>query len=245
MSFLAGLDLYTALSALALCILHVSPISSQTSITRCDASFTQLDLIIILDSSGSVLNRNQGEDPMRHWYTEINFAKAIVNKSLPTDSRVGAINFSGCESMYNNITCRYDEGQLVRLWGLLDHGTPNDLQAVLNRTEQIDEDDFLGGKTWTNEALGIALEEFKANSTEGRQRMILMLTDGHDIDPRAEHDHDPCYREWNGVIHTSATLLALRELNVTIITIAIGLSQNFIETFFERWSRILRTISFK
>eukprot|EP01083_Nonionella_stella_P265898 900137_1 len=202
-------------------------------------SSLRLDLMIIMDSSGSVYNRETGEDPFKYWNNELDFVKTIVNKSLPGDSRVGAINFSGCGSSYDKTTCRYTAGQLVRLWGLLDFGMPNDQEALYNRFDQIDSNDFIGGKTWTDEALGIALAEFKANSTAGRKRMILLLTDGEPYPRTDTYDHDPCYRKWNNdtkqfyLLHESDNLLALRELDVTILTVGIGLSSQFIHQFFE------------
>eukprot|EP01083_Nonionella_stella_P156624 507417_1 len=97
-------------------VLFVLRVFTSAHAIGCDIDLA-LDLIIILDSSGSVYNRNDGEDPYKYWYDEINFAKMIVNQSLPADSRVGAINFAGCGSTYTKTTCRYVAGQLVRMWG--------------------------------------------------------------------------------------------------------------------------------
>eukprot|EP01083_Nonionella_stella_P312427 1117363_1 len=215
-----------------------TPPTKAPTFAGCGSSL-RLDLMIIMDSSGSVYNRETGEDPFKYWNNELDFVKTIVNKSLPGDSRVGAINFSGCGSSYDKTTCRYTAGQLVRLWGLLDFGMPNDQEALYNRFDQIDSNDFIGGKTWTDEALGIALAEFKANSTAGRKRMILLLTDGEPYPRTDTYDHDPCYRKWNNdtkqfyLLHESDNLLALRELDVTILTVGIGLSSQFIHQFFE------------
>eukprot|EP01083_Nonionella_stella_P249686 863076_1 len=219
-------------------VLFVLHVFTSTHAIECDTDLA-LDLIIILDSSGSVYNRNDGEDPFKYWDNEINFAKMIVDQSLPADSRVGVINFSGCGSSYNKTTCRYEAGQLVRMWGLLDFGTPNDQQALYNRLDEINSTDFLGERTWTDEALGIALEEFKANSTAERERTILLLTDGEPYPITDTYDHDPCYRKWNNdtkqfeVLHQSDNLIALRELNVKILAVGIGLALQFIDQFFK------------
>ena len=60
-----------------------------------------LDLMFILDSSGSVYD--SGYD---NWQAEIDFAMAIVNNSLPGDSKIGLINFSGCGSNKDFDSCR-------------------------------------------------------------------------------------------------------------------------------------------
>ena len=132
-----------------------------------------LDLIFILDSSGSLYDN--GYD---NWQAEIDFAKAVVNQSLPGDARVGLINFSGCGSLYDFDACRVN-GKLVKMWGLNAYGTPNDQDAVYSRFSDVNSSDFTaGGRTWTNEAFSMALTEFQVNSSAEHSKMIIFLTDG-------------------------------------------------------------------
>ena len=117
-----------------------------------------LDLIFVVDSSGSVYDANY-----TNWQLEIDAMRYIVNSSLPkTKTRVGLINFSGCGSTFSVEQCRYSENRLKKEFGLNAYGSPhNDLQAVYNRISQMSSADFHGGYTWTNEALQIALTEFQ------------------------------------------------------------------------------------
>eukprot|EP01083_Nonionella_stella_P087891 244717_1 len=165
-------------------------------------STLKLDSIFIFDSSGAVANgRNDGE--YDNWFDEINFAKGIVNSSLPSDSRVGAINFAT---------------QLVPLWTLLDFGMPNDQQALYDQFAMMDESDFLDGWSFMDDALGLALAQFTytSNSSTNRERMVILLTDSF-ARPQDE-GHEPCVAS-SGFI--SPNVLALRALNVTIITVGI------------------------
>ena len=100
-----------------------------------------LDLIFILDSSGSVY-----DDGYDNWQSELDFAKAIVNSSLPEDSKVGCINFSDCGSNRNFAQCRA-EGKLKKMWGL---NEGDDQALVYDRFVAMNENDFNGGYTWTN-----------------------------------------------------------------------------------------------
>eukprot|EP01083_Nonionella_stella_P140607 431489_1 len=181
-------------------------------------SASQLDLIFLLDSSGSVGSSN--------FPLEINFCKAIVNSSLPGDSRVAAINFSGCGSGTTLQECK-DSNKMKRMWGLEDFGSPNDQEAVVNRFEAMSSADFLKGWTWTNEALLMALNEFKGNSTDSREKMIVMLTDG---EPRPQGEqHEPCIVS-SGFV--SDELAELRAMNVRIIAIGIAVGSDSIAEFF-------------
>ena len=160
-------DLYRTAFVLLFGFIHC--VHSQTNSTDDDV---MLDLIFILDSSGSVYDN--GYD---NWQAEIDFVKAVVNHSLPTNARVGLINFSGCGSNKDFDDCRAN-GKLKKMWGLNDFGTPNDHDAVYNRISQITYLDFNGGYTWTDQALYLALTEFQGNSSAEHAKMIILLTDG-------------------------------------------------------------------
>ena len=181
-----------------------------------------LDLIFILESSGSVY-----DDGYVTWHAEIDFAKAIVNSSLPEDSRVGLINFSGCGSSFTVEQCK-QQGRLDKMWTLNSYGNPNDQQAVYDRIDQIDSNDFKGGWSWTDEALNIALNEFNANSTRHRTKMIIIMTHG-EPEP-LNSGHDPC-KASTGYI--SPTLLSLKQLGVIILAVGIDVTQFAIDDFFK------------
>ena len=192
--------------------------------SSCDLN---IEIIFIIDSSGSV-----ADPEFDNWGLELGAVKEIVNRSLPVNrSRVGLINFSGCGSgtQWNLETCR-DNGLLKKEFGLNSFGTPfNDLNAVYNRVDQMDETDFNGGYTWTEEALYIALTEFKYNSTNitNTQKYIILMTDGEPYP--YDEGHEPCKASTG---YVSTTTQELRDLNVTILAAGIDVSQSTIDDFF-------------
>eukprot|EP01084_Bolivina_argentea_P275195 469243_1 len=188
-----------------------------------------LDLIFILDSSGSVY-----DSEYINWQSELDFAKAIVNSSLPTDSKIGCINFSGCGSSTSFEDCKKNN-KLKKMWGLTDYGIPNDKLLVYDRFASMGPSDFNQGWTWTDEALQIALNEFRGNSSIDRSRMIIILTDGY---PQPEDlpnkiQHEPCIVNYPkvGETYISPTLQALRDEKVLIIAIGIQMAQDKLDKY--------------
>ena len=153
----------------------------------CEGVQKKLDLIFVMDVSQSVKITNSelpsdhvDADHYANWFAEIDFVKALVNDSLPTDTRVGVVLFGGCgtNADLQTLDACIEFGKLKKMWGLNAFGSPNDQEAVYNRVSQLGSNDFLGGFTWTDEALTIALNEFEANSTDDRQKILILLTDG-------------------------------------------------------------------
>merc|ERR1719150_2713248 len=202
-------------------VLPTSPIELDDS-NNTDCS--SLDLIFILDSSGSAYDA--GYD---NWQAEIDFVKSVVNESLPSDSRVALINFSGCGSNKNLSQC-LDAGKLDKMWGLNDFGTPNDHDALYQRISEMDSSDFLSGYTWTNEALFLALSEFQANSPMNRSKMIILLTDGEPFPHNVNPPHEPCIASTG---YESNTLSNLKALNTVILTVGIAVNDTKVSEYLE------------
>lgn len=193
--------------------------ASLCSSDDCDSS-AALDIIFMADSSGSVF------DPQfQHWQDEIDLVAHIVEESLPINSRAALINFAGCSSRFDVEQC-IELGRIKKMIAFNDFGTPNDLQSLHSAIEAIGPADFLGGYTWTEEALQMALEEFNTNSYNGTQKMIVLITDG---EPYPE-GHEPCR---NSTGYISPTLQELEELDVLIIAVGIDLSQDTMFDFFQ------------
>jgi len=185
-------------------------------------SQTLLDLIFILDSSGSVY-----DEQYINWQSEIDFAKSIVNNSLPRNTKIGAINFSGCGPSYDFEQCKA-QNRLKKMWGLNTYGVPyNDQQAVYDRFAAMGPADFNSGTTWTDSALSIALNEFNGNGSAYREKMVILVTDGQPYP--YNQGHEPCK---NSTGYISPTLASLRALGTTIIAIGIDVSQSAIDDFF-------------
>jgi len=194
------------------------------SISLACESDLALDLIFLIDSSGSVYDAEY-----LNWQQELDFVKFIVNHSLPLDTRVALINWSGCGADILTIEeCQTLQNRMKKEFGLTDYGDPNDLQSVYDRVGAMGPADLTGGYTWMNEALTMALNEFNGNSSADRSKMIIMLTDGEPFPYDA--GHEPCVRSTG---YVSDTLQELRKLNTQIVVIGIAVTasnwQNHLE----------------
>merc|ERR1712154_614619 len=85
-------------------------------------------------------------------------------------SRTALINFSGCGRRYTLEECQ-KANKLKLEWGLTEYSTNDE---VLARLDLMGPSDFNYGYTWTNEAFTIALEEFEANSSQDRNKIIIL-----------------------------------------------------------------------
>jgi len=203
---------------LTLFLASVAFVSAIDNTTDCLSS-AALDLIFILDSSGSVY-----DDNYENWQNELDFASAIVGSALPSDTRVSTILFSGCGQNKDFRQCKSD-GKFQKKWSLDTFG--NDVSAVYDALTALGPDDFLGGYTWTDEAMFMALQEFTANSTADRSKMIVLVTDGEPFP--AEQGHEPCVASTG---YVSTTLSALRQLGVYIVGVGIDVTQSTIDDMF-------------
>jgi len=193
-------------------------VSSEPLVTE-QVPQSSMDVIFILDSSGSVAFN---DDDLSNWKAEIDFVAAAVRDSLPVDSRIGLINFSGCGPKVTFEDCQ-KQNKLKLEWGLTDFSTK---EQVLARIASMGPDDFNAGFTWTDEALSIALEEFEDHSSKDRSKMIVLLTDGEPY-PYNE-GHEPCKTSTN---YVSETVTALKELRAKVVTVAIN-SNDMINEYF-------------
>eukprot|EP01083_Nonionella_stella_P031169 85329_1 len=211
---------------------HINAASPTLPPTPCHDTIHDVDLIIILDSSGSVRDPNNPDGQFGNWYAELDFAKYIVNNSTntslpPNHSRVGLINFSGCQSSVSYEDCIDNMGKIRKEWGLNTFGTPNDLESVYNRIDAMDANDLVGGQTWTNEALHIALTEFQYNSSATASKTILLLTDGQPYPTGM--GHEPCIMS---TAYASNTSQALKDLEVRTIVIGMAVDLALLSEYF-------------
>merc|ERR1712083_723459 len=151
-----------------------------------------LDLIFILDSSGSVA---VDDDDFSNWQAEINFAAETIRHFLfdmhiqiGLESRIGLINFSGCGTSVTLAECK-QQNKLKNELSL------TSTEEALAHLDSMGSDDFNFGHTWTDEALGVALTEFEANSTPDHSKLIVLLTDGEPSPPN--QGHEPCKSSMN------------------------------------------------
>jgi len=190
------------------------------NMTEC-LSTASLDLIFVLDASGSVY-----DDGYDHWQAELDFAALIVANSLPLDMRVSTILFSGCGANKDFVQCEA-EGKFQKLWSLDTFGEPNDVSAVYGAFGALNGSDFLGGYTWTDEALAMALSEFEEKSAVERSKMIVLVTDGEPF-PQ-DQGHEPCVESTG---YVSPTLRALRQLGVYIVAAGVNVTHSAIDDVF-------------
>merc|ERR1712154_157007 len=184
-----------------------------------------IDLILMLDSSGSVADKD-----FSNWQAEIDYAASLVDSEFVTPgSRVALINYSGCGSKLTFDECQ-EKNKLKKEWGLTEYSTK---EEILARLDSMGPDDFNYGWTWTNEALSIALAEFEATLSGGadHERYIIMLTAG---EPSQGHEACNSYTDDVGnVFYMSDTVSDLKALGVNIMTGAISMTQEAIDQYFD------------
>eukprot|EP01084_Bolivina_argentea_P221715 375470_1 len=173
-------------------------------------SSNKLDLIMLLDSSGSVY-----DDGYENWQYQLDFAKSLVNNSLPIDTRLSVINYSGCTVLTSFEDC-VAQNKLTKMWGLSDYGS-NNLFTYYNLLGNIGPSDFNGGYAWHEQAFSIAKTEFETNNTTKRNRVILFMVDGPPTP--ANNGHELCDKNTG---YISPTLASLQELHVKIVTIFVN-----------------------
>merc|ERR1712083_263535 len=137
-----------------------------------------LDLIFILDSSGSVA---VDDDDFSNWQAEIDFVAAAIDRSFVSETRVGLINFSGCGPKVTFAECQ-KQNKLKNELSL------TSTEEALEHLDSMGSDDFNAGFTWTDEALAMALTEFEANSSPDHSKLIVLLTDGEPYPPNQGHE---------------------------------------------------------
>merc|ERR1712083_1255215 len=183
-----------------------------------------MDVIFILDSSGSVA---VDDDDFSNWQAEINFAAETIRHFLfdmyiqiGLESRIGLINFSGCGTSVTFAECQ-KQNKLKNELSLTSR------EEALAHLDSMGSDDFNFGHTWTDEALGMALAEFEANSSPDHSKLIVLLTDGEPSPPN--QGHEPCKSSMN---FQSETVAALHELGANIVTFGIKMNEDFMQEYF-------------
>jgi len=200
------------------CYVYSASTASTLKVTEQEPQ-VPVDLIFILDSSGSVA---VDDDDLSNWQAEIDFvATALRNLSpSPSETRIGLINFSGCGPKVTFAECQ-KQNKLKKELGL------TSIEEALAHLDSMGSDDFNAGFTWTDEALGMALAEFEANSSPDHNKWIFLLTDGEPYPPN--QGHEPCKSSKN--FH-SETVAALYESGVTTMTFGIGMDEETMHEYF-------------
>merc|ERR550539_1913891 len=161
-------------------VYSASASSSQTLKVTEQEPQVPVDLIFILDSSGSVA---VDDDDLSNWQAEIYFAATALRNVSPSEMRVGLINFSGCGPQATFAECQ-KQNKLKKELSL------TSIEDALVHLDSMGIEDFNAGFTWTDEALGMALAEFEANSSPDHSKWIFLLTEGEPYPPN--QGHEPC-----------------------------------------------------
>lgn len=170
-----------------------------------------INLTILVDSSGSVYDSTYTQ-----WNQELNTAQSLasLHKSTTHEGNFSLVNFSGCGSNYTFDTCQH---RLTVEISNLDDAT--DFEAAI---DQLGNDNFHRGYTWTNDALKVALEnQAIANlPSENTQDVFVMLTDG-----KSTVGHETCNEQG----YVSPELQYMRDNNIDLIVLGINLDQSGID----------------
>merc|ERR1712228_561537 len=199
-------------------VYSASALSSPTLKVTEQEPLPPLDLIFILDSSGSVAT---DDEDFSNWQAEIDFAADTIRHSLGhIESRIGLINFSGCGASYDFDRCKA-ANKLKKELSLTSR------EEALAHLDSMGVDDSNWGYTWTDEALALALTEFEANSSPDHSKLIVLLTDGEPYP--LNQGHEPCESSVN---FQSQTVAALHEMGANIVTFAINMNEDFMQEYF-------------
>jgi len=199
---------------------YVYPLQQSLKVTSTEqVPQSPIDLILMLDSSGSVADKD-----FSNWQAEIDYATSLIDSQFVTPgSRVALINYSGCGGKLTFEECQ-EQNKLKKEWGLTEYSTKDE---VLDRLDSMGRNDFNYGFTWTDEALSIALAEFQATLSGGEdhERYIIMLTAGE-----PSQGHESCRASTD---YMSETVVDLKALGVNILTGAISMTQEAIHQYFD------------
>jgi len=188
-----------------------------------------IDLIIMLDSSGSV-----ADEDFLNWQAEIDYAASLIDSEFVTPgSRVALINYSGCGPKVTFEECQ-KKNKLKLEWGLLEYSTK---EEVLARLDLMGPGDFNYGYTWTDEALSIAFSELNyAPSHTGilHEKWIVLLTAGE-----PSIGHEACKASTD---YESQTVDDLETTAVNFYTVGISMTQDTMDEYFGCLDRNIYTL---
>jgi hypothetical protein len=210
---------------LLLCALILTLFSTSAS-----ASTMPTNLVFLLDSSGSVRGEIGGPGGQwDNWHLEIDFMKAVSTPFLAANpaNAISVINFSGCDDSTSLEGCS-DNLRVEHSMTNYDVGV-TDNTAFYAWLDQFGEDDFTGGYTWTDEALGLAYEDLVTSARYGYGRNVFVLvTDG-----KPTRGHEPVTMEGGLVTYTSDTFDAISMAQIELLAIGIGLGDGDAMEFFD------------
>lgn len=195
--------------------------------THASAGVVENEIIILLDSSGSLFDTG-----FSTWNAMLDYAENLVQTTEAGNAHdVGIV--AGCNSSTTLTECA-DPDRQSRNEGFLNmhHGLHDDAidpysgrvipgdqaaGAVTTFVMDLDESDFTFGFSWHDEALAMALISFEASSnTVNGSREVFFLTDGQG----ATLGHSPVGE--NGAI--SDTLQSLRDADIRLNVVNFGSS---------------------
>lgn len=181
------------------------------------------EVIFIIDSSGSVY-LSSGD--YTNWNKEIAFVRDAVNDLYMNDQSVsfGLINFSGCGAGTTFEACA-DPQSWNRLRIEFDLDDYDSLDEYNTQLDGMGEDDFTGGSTWTNDALGMAVDMFEASGNADAKKYVVLITDGAPFP--ADHEF------YTSDGYESEELTALQSMGVRLNIITVGVSEDDINTYFD------------
>ncbi|ELU16324.1 hypothetical protein CAPTEDRAFT_192434 [Capitella teleta] len=141
---------------------------------RTVSSDCALDLVILVDSSGSIRKANPEDGSYDNWQLLLNFIKTAISKFVigPRDTRVSIILFSTDATLEFTLNAADSEAEIIAL---------------------VDQLPYIDGWTNTADALKIAAEQaltLENGDRPEKPNVVIMITDG-----QSSHKENPNFRD--------------------------------------------------
>lgn len=191
-------------------------------------SFTPLDVVLVLDASGSMDRQNYVNNKSLLSYAQdaaIAFSKTLF--AINPASRVAVVGYDSSAFLVSSFQGIGDQPAL---------------QTAIRNIQ-------LGGSTNTGGGVSMAISMLDQSSMDGRQRVVLLLSDGvantGGTNP-IDYAVDAGYRAAsNGLVYTIGLVggMSTYELSITHSTLAAGYETRYFEVDFEEVGDITTTLA--
>jgi len=183
-----------------------------------------IDVVISMDSSGSIRGPQGTPEEYELWYQEIATAKNIIEShDIAEDkSKVAIINTSGSSSAYTHEECADPNNQQYRL--KVEHAMSGDSASVNAHINGMDDSNFLNGYSWWASTFQLANEQFELHGRDNAHKFFVFMAEGL-ATVTSTADHKVC----DETGYVSNHLQTMRNEGVQVIVIAMAATQQSLD----------------